>query len=85
MTKNGRLEPPTKIKNFPSLIIFDQKAWATAHENDQNLCFLKKKMFWKIWKLMAFDQNSLTITHRAAKYDEKIESFYRKFYDIAEP
>ena len=34
---------------------------------------------------MAFDQNSLTITHRATKYDEKIESFYRKLYDIAEP
>ena len=34
---------------------------------------------------MAFDQNSLTISHENAKYDEKIDSFRRKFHDVAEP
>ena len=82
MTKNGRLAPHQKTKNFPYLMIFGQK----APENDQNLWFLKKNLlFEKIWKLMAFDQNSFTITHETEKYDEKIESFYRKLYDIAEP
>ena len=37
MTKNGRLGFPPKYKNFPNLMIFDQKAWTTAHENDQNV------------------------------------------------
>ncbi len=37
MTKNGRLGPPQKNKNFQNLMIFDQKAWTTAHENDQNV------------------------------------------------
>ena len=34
-----------KIKKFPNLTIFDQKAWTKAHENDQNLGFLKKTNF----------------------------------------
>ena len=34
-----------KIKNFPNLMIFDQKAWTKAPENDQNLSFLKKNIF----------------------------------------
>ena len=33
---------------------------------------------------MAFDQNLLAITHENAKHDEKIESFRRKPYDVAE-
>ena len=68
MTQNGRSESPTKNKNFPSLIIFDQK----ARKWPKFMFFEKKLCFWKIWKLMAFDQNSLTITHETAKYDEKI-------------
>ena len=42
MTKNGVLEHPTKIKNFPNLMIFDQKTWTKIHETDQNLCFFEK-------------------------------------------
>ena len=34
---------------------------------------------------MAFDQNSLTITHETAKYDEKIEGSHRKLYDDPKP
>ena len=66
-------DPPPKIKNFPNFIIFDQKPLTTADENDQNLWFLKKNfVFEKFENWMGFDQNSLTITHETAKYDEKI-------------
>ena len=79
MTKNGLLEPPTKIKNFPSFIIFDQTAWATVHEIDQNLCFWKKKnVFEKFENWWLLTRNSLTITKRAPKYDEKIRKFSQK-------
>ena len=63
------------MKNFPNLLIFGQKPWTKdlAHENDQNLWFLKKNfVFEKFENWMGFDQNSLTITHETAKYDEKI-------------
>ena len=34
---------------------------------------------------MAFDQNSLTITHETAQYDEKIEGSRRKLYFDTKP
>ena len=67
----GDWDAHPKIKNFPNLMIFDQKAWTKAHENDQNLCILKKNIFEKFENWMAFDQNLLTITPETAKYDEK--------------
>ena len=86
MTKNGQLGPPPKNWEFSKFDGFDQKPWTTAHENDQNLWFLKKNfVFEKFENWMGFDQNSLTITHETAKYDKKIEIFHRKPYDVAEP
>ena len=67
MTKNGLLEPPTKIKNFPSFIIFDQKAWATVHEIDQNLCFWKKKMFLKNLKIDGFWPELIDYNSKSSK------------------
>ena len=41
-------DPFPKIKNFPNLMIFDQKAWT---KNDQKLKFLKKNFFLKNLKI----------------------------------
>ena len=73
-------DPLTKIKNFPNLMIFDQKTMKMTKNYD----FWKNFFLEKFENWMAFDQNSLTITHETAKHDEKIEIFYRKPYDVAE-
>ena len=71
-------DAPPKIKNFPNLMILAQKKKTWTHENAQNLRFLKKTLFLKNLKLMAFDQNSQTITDETAKYDEKNRKFSQK-------
>ena len=72
-------DPLPKIKNFPNLEIFDQIPWTKAHENDQNLRFLKKLCHWKIWKLDGFwpkfiDCNSWNskIWQKNTKFSQKI-------------
>ena len=60
-------------------MIFDQKPWTTADKNDQNLWFLKKFSFWKIWKLDGFwpkfiDYNSWNskIWRKNIKFSQKV-------------
>ena len=60
------------------MMIFDQKAWTKAHENAQNLSFLKKKIFFEKFENWMVDQNSLTITYETAKHDEKNRKFSQK-------
>ena len=48
------------------------------------MIFEKNFFFEKFENWMAFDQNSLTTTHERAKHNEKIKSFHRKPYDVAE-
>ena len=45
----------------------------------------EKKIFFEKFENWMGDQNSLTITHKTAKYDEKIYNFHRNFYDVADP
>ena len=48
------------------------------------MIFEKNFFFEKFENWMAFDQNSLTITHEQQNMMKKIESFHRKPYDVAE-
>ena len=80
MTKNGRLGSPPKCKNFPNLMIFDQKAWTTAHENDQNVWFLKNTLFLRNFKIgllgpIFIDRNSWN----SKIWGKKRLSFYKNF------
>ena len=69
----GRFLGPQR--NFPNLMIFEQMQLMIKYYD----FFLKKKRFLKKrWKLMAFNQNLLTITHETANYDEKNRKFSQK-------
>ena len=71
-------DPPPKNTIFPNLIIFDQKPWTTAHENDQTLCFLKNLLFLKNLKIDGFWPKSWTKTHETAICGEKNRNFWQK-------
>ena len=61
--KKCRILTKKDLRNFSTLIVFDQKAWPIAHEMSKNGRFCRKIIFPNFPNLMIFDKKAWPIAH----------------------